>query len=258
MAQGGFRDALSETLAPSSGGGRVTELLNPQIMNIGSYNNPYTVAEAQPSARAAFIRNTYLHLAMAVMALVAIETVLLQIPAMREMAMKMVGGFMWLVVLGLFMFVSHIATKWAHSGSSRGTQYAGLGLYTVAQAIILMPLLMIASYKAGDNSLIVKAGMITGGLFLGLTAVTFVTKKDFSFLGSVISVGSFIALGCIVAGVVFGFSLGLFFMGAMILLMAGSILYQTSNIMHHYSTTQHVAASLALFASVATLFWYVL
>ena len=72
------------------------------------------------------------------------------------------------------------------------------------------------------------------------------------------SVGVAIARSMSVAGVVFGFSLGLFFMGAMILLMAGSILYQTSNIMHHYSTTQHVAASLALFASVATLFWYVL
>ena len=227
-------------------------------MNIESYNNPYTVAEAQPTERAAFIRNTYLHLAMAVMALIAVEAVLLQIPAMRTLAMNMIGGYMWLVVIGLFMFVSHFATKWAHSGSSRGTQYAGLGLYILAQAVIFMPLLMIASMKAGDNRLIVKAGMITGGLFLGLTAVTFITKKDFSFLGSIISVGAFIALGFILAGVIFGFSLGLFFSGAMVLLMAGSILYQTSNIMHHYSTTQHVAASLALFASVATLFWYVL
>ncbi len=227
-------------------------------MNIESYNNPYTVAEAQPTERAAFIRNTYLHLAMAVMALIAVEAVLLQIPAMRTLAMNMIGVYMWLVVIGLFMFVSHMATKWASSGSSRGTQYAGLGLYILAQAVIFMPLLMIASMKTGDNRLIVKAGMITGGLFLGLTVVTFITKKDFSFLGSIISVGAFIALGFILAGVIFGFSLGLFFSGAMVLLMAGSILYQTSNIMHHYSTTQHVAASLALFASVATLFWYVL
>ena len=227
-------------------------------MNIESYNNPYTVAEAQPTERAAFIRNTYLHLAMAVMALIAVEAVLLQIPAMRTLAMNMIGGYMWLVVIGLFMFVSHMATKWASSGSSRGTQYAGLGLYILAQAVIFMPLLMIASMKTGDNRLIVKAGMITGGLFLGLTVVTFITKKDFSFLGSIISVGAFIALGFILAGVIFGFSLGLFFSGARVLLMAGSILYQTSNIMHHYSTTQHVAASLALFASVATLFWYVL
>jgi FtsH-binding integral membrane protein len=44
----------------------------------------------------------------------------------------------------------------------------------------------------------------------------------------------------------------------MIGLMSGYILYDTSNVMHHYRTDQHVAASLALFASVATLFWYVI
>ena len=229
-------------------------------MNIGSYDNPYTVAEAQPSARAAFIRNTYLHLAMAVMALIAVMAIILQIPAMRQLAASMTGGYMWLVVLGAFMFVSHIANKWAHSGASRSTQYAGLGLYVVAEAIILLPLIMVAQRfgAATNNNFITQAGMITLGLFLGLTAIAVLTKKDFSFLGSMLKVGMFVALGFIVAGVVFGFSLGLFFTVAMILLMAGSILYTTSNIMFHYNTTQHVAASLALLASVATLFWYVL
>ena len=229
-------------------------------MNIGSYDNPYTVAEAQPSARVAFIRNTYLHLAMAVMALIAVSAIVLQIPAMRSLGRSMTSGYMWLVVLGLFMVVSHIANKWAHSGASRSTQYAGLGLYVLAQAIIFLPLLMVAqSFGASQNKdFITQAGLITVGLFLGLTAIAMLTKKDFSFLGSMLKVGMFVALGFIVAGVVFEFSLGLFFIVAMILLMAGSILYTTSNIMHHYSTTQHVAASLALLASVATLFWYVL
>jgi FtsH-binding integral membrane protein len=53
-------------------------------------------------------------------------------------------------------------------------------------------------------------------------------------------------------------SLGIWFVVGMIVLMSGYILYDTSNILHHYRTTQHVAAALALFASVATLFWYVL
>ena len=45
---------------------------------------------------------------------------------------------------------------------------------------------------------------------------------------------------------------------AMVLLAAGFVLYDTSNVLHHYRTTQHVAAALALFASVALLFWYIL
>ena len=45
---------------------------------------------------------------------------------------------------------------------------------------------------------------------------------------------------------------------AMVVLASGYILYDTSNILHHYRTNQHVAAALALFASVALLFWYVI
>ena len=70
--------------------------------------------------------------------------------------------------------------------------------------------------------------------------------------------GGFVALGTIAASILFGFSLGLFFTGLMILFAAGAILYNTANVMRHYRTDQHVAASLALFASVALLFWYVL
>lgn len=54
------------------------------------------------------------------------------------------------------------------------------------------------------------------------------------------------------------FSLGIWFCGAMIVLMCGYILYDTSNVLHHLRTDQHVSAALELFASLATLFWYVL
>ena len=85
------------------------------------------------------------------------------------------------------------------------------------------------------------------------------TRKDFSFLGPILAIGSLIALGLIVAAILFRFDLGgVFFAGAMVVLMSGYILYYTSNVMHHYRTDQHVAAALALFAAVATLFWYIL
>lgn len=162
----------------------------------------------------------------------------------------------WLIVLGLFMVTNFVADRWAHSDTSRGLQYAGLGLSVVAWAAILsMPLLIATTFFSG---VVMQAALVTLGLFLGLTAVVFTTRKDFSFLGPIIAIGSFVALGFIIAGAIFGFSLGLLFIGAMVVLMSGSILYTTSNVMHHYRTDQHVAASLALFSSVATLFWYVL
>ena len=58
--------------------------------------------------------------------------------------------------------------------------------------------------------------------------------------------------------IVFGFSLGLLFSGAMVIIASISILYNTSNVLHRYNPQQHVAAALSLFASVALLFWYIL
>ncbi|MFO0884991.1 MAG: Bax inhibitor-1 family protein [Pirellulales bacterium] len=66
-----------------------------------------------------------------------------------------------------------------------------------------------------------------------------------------------IALGVVVCGMIFGFSQGIWFSAVMIAIMAGYILYDTSNVMYHYRTTQHVAAALALFSSVVTLFVYI-
>jgi len=102
------------------------------------------------------------------------------------------------------------------------------------------------------------AAIITGLLFLGLTVTAFTTKTNFSFLGGILKIGSFVALGIIAASCIFGFTLGLLFSGVMVAFAAGAILYTTSSIIHDYNTDQHVAASLSLFASVALLFWYVL
>jgi len=62
----------------------------------------------------------------------------------------------------------------------------------------------------------------------------------------------------IVGGVLFGFHLGTWFSVAMVGFAGAAILYDTSNVLHHYPEDRYVAASLELFASVALMFWYVL
>ncbi len=220
------------------------------------YANPYTVADAEASERAAFIRRTYTHLAFAIAAFVGLEAYLLSQDWAMNLAVKMSQS--WLIVLGAFMVVSWIANRWAMSDTSRGMQYLGLGFFIVAEAIIFLPILFIATQMENGGSIIQNAGLVTGFLFAGLTAVVFFTKKDFSFMRSILVIASFVAMGVIVVSLLFGFSLGTLFAGAMILFASGAILYDTSNILHHYRTDQHVAASLSLFASVALLFWYVL
>jgi FtsH-binding integral membrane protein len=169
----------------------------------------------------------------------------------------MTGGYSWLVVMLAFMGVAWLAQRWAMSGASPQMQYAGLGLYILAEAIIFLPLMyIVVSYSS--PSVIPMAGLITLNLFAGLTAVVFLTKKDFSWMRNILVIGSFVALGVIIASMIFGFSLGLLFSFVMVAFAAGAILYDTSNVMHHYRTDQHVAASLSLFASIALLFWYIL
>ena len=220
--------------------------------------NPFvTVADAAAVDRAAFIRRTYLHLAGAILAFIGLEAALLNVPGIENLVYSMVQGYGWLIVLAAFMAVSWVADKWARSDSSVGLQYLGLGLYTIAEAVIFVPLMYIARVYSSPD-VIPMAGIITGLLFAGLTATAFITRKDFSFLRGILTVGFFVALGVIVCSILFGFNLGLFFSGAMVLFAGGAILYTTSNVIHHYRTDQHVAAALALFAGVMLLLWYVL
>lgn len=218
----------------------------------------YAVAKAQPQERALFIRKTYTHLAGAVGAFIGVEYLLFQTGMAEAFANVLMGSrFGWLAVLGGFAVLGWISRGLAAKADSVGTQYAGLGLYVVAEAVIFAPLIFIAS-RFSDPSVIPTAGILTLFLFAGLTAIVFTTGKDFTFLGGVLKIGGFVALGLIVCSAIFGFQLGLIFSGAMIIFAAAAILYDTSKIMNDYSADQYVAASLELFASVALLFWYVL
>ena len=227
-----------------------------------SYQNPYVVAAAPVDVRATFIRRTYGHLAAAVGAFILIELALFQIPDIDSKVMGLLAQspYSMLFVLGGFMLASYLANKWALTSTSKGMQYAGLGLFVIAEAVVFLPILLVAASPQFLNApdLIGQAGMITAAMFAGLTFIAFSTKKDFSFLGGIIKVGFLVAVVTIVLSFFMGFSLGLFFSGAMVLLAAASILWSTSNIIHHYGTEQYVAASLGLFASVAMLFFYVL
>ncbi|NAS12988.1 Bax inhibitor-1/YccA family protein [Poritiphilus flavus] len=218
------------------------------------------VSDLSGQERVAFYKRTYAHLAGAVLLFVLVETLFFQIEPLVLFALSLTEGVKWLLLLGGFMLVTNYAERLSVKNENTGTQYAALILYVIAEAFIFIPLIFIAIAVAQDGgfSILNQAAILTLSLFTGLSAVVFLTKKDFSFLKSALTIGFFIAIGLIVAGVLFGFNLGLWFSVGMIVLASGSILYQTSNMIHKYQSHQHVAASLGLFASLMLLFWYIL
>jgi FtsH-binding integral membrane protein len=230
-----------------------------------SYALDYPIAERAPeNVRASFIRRTYAHLAGAILAFVAIEFVIFS--AFLNTTDKFdtfFGVFVQspvsiLIVFALFIGGSFLFRYWAHAAVSPAMQYIGLGAYVVLEALVFVPILAIATYYVNDPTIIPTAGILTLAIFAGLSISVLVTGKDFSFLGPILSLTCCLVFGLIIASMLFGFTLGLGFSFAMVAVASAFILYDTSNVLHHYRVDQHVGAALELFASIAMLFYYIL
>jgi hypothetical protein len=220
--------------------------------------------DAPVDARRTFIRKTYTHLMVAVYALVALEFLYFKAFPLDDWVPSLFGmQWGWLALFGSYMVVSWIADRWARSDASPGMQYAGLFSYVFAFSVILCPLLWIANHfstNIGGTAVnpIVVAAVATLAVFGVLTAIVFLTRKDFSFLGPILGISGLVIFGAIVLSLLGMLNLGTGFFLVVVVFASGAILYDTSNILHHYRTEQYVAASLALFASVGLLFWYIL
>jgi len=224
-------------------------------MNTESVYRGAAVGEMEGTSRATFISRTYAHLCGAIFAFTFLEILIFKSGLAEPMARAMLG-VSWLFVLGGFVVVSWLASRTAHLAESKAVQYLALVGFVIAEAIIFVPLLFIAQSVA--DGVIASAAVVTFLGFAGLTAVVLVTRQDFSFMRGLLFWGGVMALVAIVAGTLFGWEMGTWFSLAMVALAGGAILYDTSNVLHHYPEDRYVAAALELFASVALMFWYVL
>jgi FtsH-binding integral membrane protein len=213
------------------------------------------VGSLDATTRARFISRTYGHLFAAILGFTGIE-VFLFTSGLAESIFNTMIGTSWLLILGAFMIVGYLASWTAMRARSLSAQYAALGAYVVAEAIIFVPLLVIANSKAPGT--ISSAAIVTLLGFAGLTAVAVATGKDFSFLRGFLMWGGIAAVLLIVASVIFGFQLGTIFSVAMVAFAGAAILFETSRILRSYPEDRYVSAALQLFASVALMFWYVL
>jgi FtsH-binding integral membrane protein len=229
-------------------------------MDYAYYSEP--VAYAAASERARFIRLTYLHVGAALLAFVGILAALFQLipEETLDRYFRAQMGTPVLILMLLFIGVGMAADWLSLNTRSRTVQYVGLGLGVLLEAFIVFPLLYIAARLLHAPDLIQSAAIMSLFAFSGLTIAALMSGKDFSFLRTFIVVGGFAMMGLVVAAIFMKNTQGLgLWIGLLgIALTCITILYQTSNVMHRYRHDQYVGASLALFSSLATLFYYIL
>ncbi len=216
--------------------------------------------EAGTGNRSVFLNKTYNHLLGAILGFIAVEIVLFKIGAAEKIAMFALeggSGSRWLLILGAFMVVSWLFSSLADRIESPGAAYAGLAGYVVAEALLFAIPIYIAWVMVSPD-VVKNAALFTLAAFGALSGIVYVTGKDFSFLRAGLMWGGVIAIGLIVMGALTGFHLGTYFIVGMIAFAGATILYSTSNVLHHYPDDRHVAAALSLFASVMLMFWYIL
>ncbi len=210
--------------------------MNPSLMNS-------TTTRSQESILATnkVIRNTYVLLSMTLLFSV--------VTAGISMVMNLPHPGLLLTLAGYFGLLFATAK---FRNSSLGlvfvfalTGFMGYTLGPILNAYLSLP---------NGNQLVMTALGGTGAIFLGLSAYALTTRKDFSFMGGFLIAGILVAFLGGLGAVIFAMPvLSLAISAMFVLLMAGLILYQTSEIIHG-GETNYIMATVTLYVSIFNLF----
>lgn len=136
---------------------------------------------------------------------------------------------------------------------------AALLAFTFVNGAFIAPALMLAVFKTGSMGVVYQAAGITGSIFVGLTAYTFISKKDFSFLGGIVYVGLFAVIGIMLVNIFVKSevaSMAVSWIGSV--LFSLFILFDTSRIMRTHESDEYVSGALSLFLDFINLFLFIL
>jgi len=113
---------------------------------------------------------------------------------------------------------------------------------------------MLTHYLNVNPSIVMVAMGGTGAIFLGLSGYALSSRKDFSFMGGFLVVGLLVAIGAMILNIFLGIpALALAVSAAVIMIMSGLILFQTSAMIHG-GETNYIAATAGLFLSILNIF----
>ncbi len=225
----------------------------------------YPASQAPTSERLTFIRKVYLMMFSGILAYATISGAL-TFGALAHMAGTPIPGLSTLGMLSMNIppLVALLLIVGASIGAHAISMVKGLNLvgfygFAAVFGILSVNLFAYAMVVAGP-AVIFQALGLTVLVFGGLSAYVLITKKDFNFIGGFLMVGMFLLLGAVVVAIVMqmmGMQVRMLSIGLAIfstLLFAGYVLYDTSNMLHRYSTDMVVPAALALMIDFIMLF----
>jgi len=220
------------------------------------YGNPtMPVGLQEPQVRADFMRRVYTRLVAGVAAFVLIEAYLFT-SGLAVAITEFMFSTSWLLILGGFMVVSWLANSVALRAATPASQWGGYLLLVAANALIFAPMLVIAELQVPGT--VAQAGQYAVGGFVVLSVIAHRSSRDFTWLGASLRWFGILALAGIALAVLTGFQLGTWFSLAMIGFAGAAILYETQVILRETPPGRETVAAMALFSSLALLFWYVL
>ncbi len=219
-------------------------------------SNQLFVADLEANQQLQFYKKIYIHLASYVVIFALLSKVLFDV-GFGYFILDILGEsqFFWLAIMGGFWVSSRISDHFSEK-LVPNLSYLGPIIAIAAESIIFAPLFAYADYY--HDGAIKNATYASLLIVSSLIGAVHLTKTNFEPLGLFLKLGSIIALGFIVASVIFDFSLGMAFSWAMLALATGYILYDTSQIIRVYKQEQHILASTRLLGSALFFFYYVL
>jgi len=192
------------------------------------------------------LRNTYTLLSMTLLFSAAMAGV--------AMAMQLSHGAALGAMIGAIVLVWFVLPKFENSAAGLFVVFAFTGL----MGLSLGPMLSYYLAFPGGADLVMTALGGTGVIFLGLSGYVLTTRKDFSFLGGFLFVGFLVVLGAAIANIFFAIpALSLAISAAVILIMSGFILFDTSRIIHG-GETNYLRATVGLYLNIHNLFVHLL
>lgn len=229
-------------------------------------NNPYSSLEAPPAAfaaaseRAAFLRKVYGILFLGILGFAATLWAAANVPIVNGWAVSMGNAIFGtsyglLLYMGIFIGGSMAVHAVAEKKVLGGIAFAA---WAFLLAMLIAPLVLMINSTVDGPTIISQASGLTALVFGGLTVYVLYTGSDFSWMRGALTVLGFALLGAMLLGMLMGFSMGLWYSVGIVVLFAGFILYDTSQILHRLPTSMAMSGAIMLFTDVVLLFKHIL